>query len=63
MVLAKVLGPIRQYAPKVAAPKGKGSAKKLDMSAKPFTVFDEAGLPIKDFSTIQSARAFLSSAD
>ena len=63
MVLAKVLGPIRQYAPKVAAPKGKGSAKKLDMSAKPFTVFDEAGLPIKDLSTIQSARAFLSSAD
>ena len=49
MVLAKVLGPIRQYAPKVAAPKGKGSAKKLDMSAKPFTVLDEVGIPIKDF--------------
>ncbi len=53
MVLARVLGPLRQYAPKVAAPKGKGSAKKLDLSAKPFSVFDEAGLPIKDFKTFE----------
>ena len=58
MVLARVLGPLRQYAPKVAAPKGKGSAKKLDMSAKPFSVFDEAGLPIKDFKTFNDAMKF-----
>jgi hypothetical protein len=58
MVLARVLGPLRQYAPKVAAPKGKGSAKKLDMSAKPFSVFDEAGLPIKDFKTFDDAMKF-----
>tara|TARA_R100000808_G_C2151495_1_gene160557 strand:- start:437 stop:2116 length:1680 start_codon:yes stop_codon:yes gene_type:complete len=58
MVLARVLGPLRQYAPKVAAPKGKGSAKKLDLSAKPFSVFDEAGLPIKDFKTFDDAMKF-----
>jgi hypothetical protein len=59
MVLARVLGPLRQYAPKVAAPKGKGSAKKLDMSAKPFTVFDEKGLPIKDFADFKAAQKFI----
>ena len=58
MVLARVLGPLRQYAPKVAAPKGKGSAKKLDLRAKPFSVFDEAGLPIKDFKTFDDAMKF-----
>ena len=31
MALAKVLGPLRQYAPKIAAPKGKGSPTKLDL--------------------------------
>ena len=31
MVLAKVIGPLRQYAPKIASPKGKGSATKLDL--------------------------------
>ena len=36
MALAKVLGPLRQYAPKIAAPKGKGSPTKLDLDkAKP----------------------------
>ena len=59
MVLARVLGPLRQYAPKIAAPKGKGSAEKLDLGAKTFTVFDEAGLPIKDFKSEKAARDFL----
>ena len=31
MVLAKVLGPLRQYSPKIGAPKGKGSPTKLDL--------------------------------
>ena len=62
MVLARVLGPLRQYAPKIAAPKGKGSTTKLDLdkaAVKTFTVFDEAGLPIKDFKSEKAARDFL----
>ena len=62
MVLAKVIGPLRQYAPKIASPKGKGSATKLDLdkaAAKTYTVFDEAGLPIKDFDNEKAARDFL----
>ena len=65
MVLAKVIGPLRQYAPKIAAPKGKGSATKLDLdlaakaTPKTYTVFDEAGLPIKDFKSEKAARDFL----
>ena len=62
MVLAKVLGPLRQYAPKIAAPKGKGSPTKLDLDkagVKTYTVFDEAGLPIKDFDNEKAARDFL----
>ena len=57
MVLPKVLGALRSYAPKIAAPKGKGSPTKLDLEkarvvksgSTYYTVFDEAGLPIKDF--------------
>jgi hypothetical protein len=62
MVLAKVIGPLRQYAPKIASPKGKGSATKLDLDkagVKTYTVFDEAGLPIKDFDNEKAARDFL----
>ena len=62
MVLAKVIGPLRQYAPKIASPKGKGSATKLDLdkaAAKTYTVFDEAGLPIKDFDNEKAARDFI----
>ena len=62
MVLARVLGPLRQYAPKIASPKGKGSATKLDLDkagVKTYTVFDEAGLPIKDFKSEKAARDFL----
>jgi hypothetical protein len=67
MALAKVLGPLRQYAPKIAAPKGKGSPTKLDLEKSRvvksgstyYTVFDEAGLPIKDFKSEKAARDFL----
>jgi hypothetical protein len=67
MVLARVLGPLRQYAPKIAAPKGKGSTTKLDLEdakvvksgSTYYTVFDEAGLPIKDFKSEKAARDFL----
>ena len=62
-LLPKVLRDISQYKPKIAAPKGKGSEKVLslkpDVVKESFTVFDEAGLPIKDFTTEKEARAFL----
>jgi len=38
MVLPKVLGALRSYAPKIAAPKGKGSAKKLDLEQSTATI-------------------------
>jgi len=67
MVLPKVIGGLRQYAPKIAAPKGKGSTTKLDLEkarvvksgSTYYTVFDEAGLPIKDFKSEKAARDFL----
>lgn len=61
-LLPKVLRNISQYKPKIAAPTGKGSEKVLslkpDVVKESFTVFDEAGLPIKDFTTEKAARDF-----
>ena len=59
-ILPKVLGIVRDYAPKLAKPK-KVSEKVLDLSEgkASYTVFDEAGLPIKDFNTEKAARDFL----
>ena len=59
-ILPKVLGIVRDYAPKLAKPK-KVSEKVLDLSEgkSSYTVFDEAGLPIKDFNTEKAARDFL----
>lgn len=60
-LLPQVLRNISQYAPKLAKPVGKGSEKVLSM--KPdvkagFSVFDEAGLPIKDFKSERLAAKF-----
>ena len=56
----KILGKGKPYMEKLAAPKKTGE-KVLDLSkAKPsYTVYDEAGLPIKDFKTEKAARDFL----
>ena len=58
--LPKILGKGKPYMEKLAAPKKTGE-KVLDLSkAKPsYTVYDEAGLPIKDFKTEKAARDFL----
>ena len=58
--LPKILGKGKPYMEKLAAPKKTGE-KVLDLSkAKPsYTVYDEAGLPIKDFKTQKAARDFL----
>ena len=58
--LPKILGKGKPYMEKLAAPKKTGE-KILDLSkAKPsYTVYDEAGLPIKDFKTQKAARDFL----
>ena len=60
-LLPQVLRNISQYAPKLAKPVGQGSEKVLSM--KPdvkagFSVFDEAGLPIKDFKSERLAAKF-----
>jgi hypothetical protein len=51
----KVIGKLREYSPKITGPKKQGPMR----PDKPFTVFDEAGLPIKDFDTEKAARNFL----
>ena len=50
---AKPLGPISKGQMKLAAP------KKQEVLERPFTVYDEADLPIKDFKTEKAARDFL----
>jgi hypothetical protein len=56
----KILGKGKPYMEKLAAPK-KSSEKVLDLSKgkTSYTVYDEAGLPIKDFKTEKAARDFL----
>ena len=51
----KVIGKLREYSPKITGPKIQGPMR----PDRPFTVFDEAGLPIKDFDTEKAARDFL----
>ena len=51
----KVIGKLREYSPKLTGPKVQGPMR----PDRPFTVFDEAGLPIKDFDTEKAARNFL----
>ncbi len=51
----KVIGKIREYSPKLTGPKTQGPMR----PDRPYTVFDEAGLPIKDFDTEKAARNFL----
>ena len=51
----KVIGKLREYSPKLTGPKVQGPMR----PDRPFTVFDEAGLPIKDFDTEKAARDFL----
>ena len=51
----KVIGKLREYSPKITGPKKQGPIR----PDRPFTVFDEAGLPIKDFDTEKAARNFL----
>jgi hypothetical protein len=51
----KVIGKLREYSPKIEGPKIQGPTR----PDRPFTVFDEAGLPIKDFDTEKAARDFL----
>jgi hypothetical protein len=56
----KILGKGKPYMEKLASPK-KSSEKVLDLSKgkTSYTVYDEAGLPIKDFDTEKAARDFL----
>jgi len=51
----KVIGKIREYSPKLTGPKVQGPMR----PDRPYTVFDEDGLPIKDFNDEKAARDFI----
>jgi hypothetical protein len=51
----KVIGKIREYSPKLTGPKMQGPMR----PDRPYTVFDEDGLPIRDFNNEKAARDFV----
>ena len=51
----KVIGKIREYSPKLTGPKMQGPMR----PDRPYTVFDEDGLPIRDFNDEKAARDFV----
>jgi hypothetical protein len=51
----KVIGKLREYSPKLTGPKVQGPMR----PDRPYTVFDEDGLPIRDFNDEKAARDFV----
>ena len=51
----KVIGKLREYSPKLTGPQVQGPIR----PDKPFIVFDEVGLPIKDFDKYDDAMKFV----
>jgi len=55
----KVINKLREFAPQITGKVGKQPFKAVKSGDTYWTVFDEVGLPIKDFKTEKSARDFL----
>ena len=55
----QVINKLREWAPQITGKVGKEKFKAVKSGDTYWTVFDEAGLPIKDFKTEKAARDFL----